>query len=154
MAADSSRVVLIGGANASHPMDVKGRVSFPAKFRKLLPDELVVVLSPLEEFPSLWIYSSEEYGDWVESVIDSKQLEMDDEDLYFYRTALYAQPATLQPIDQAGRIHIPVDLRRAALLGKTVKIIGAGSHLEVWDEEIYARYLKANTDRLKILVKH
>ena len=126
------------GGETSHSMDAKGRLSLPAKHRKMLPDELVLAPSP-EEFHSLWLFSEAAFEEWTKEV---------DED----KGGLLANSASAQHIiremfrkqeivgfDSAGRILIPAHLRQYASLEKTVKVIGAGKHIEIWNEDILAQ---------------
>jgi len=127
------------GGDTTHPMDVKGRISLPAKHRRILPDELVVIPSPDSQFPSLWIYSEEAYEEWVSSIIESKGgFQANSSSANHYRRELYRNKENVS-IDQAGRVLLPANLRQFASLDKTVRIIGAGAHIEVWNEDILAQ---------------
>ena len=44
-------------------------------------------------------------------------------------------------MDGAGRILISPILRKAAKLDRRVVLVGDLQHLELWDEELHARYL-------------
>jgi len=150
LAAEGRRYVLSGGAQTTYPMDGGGRITFPAKYNRVLSGDLVVVASPEEEFPSVWIYEREVYLTWVESIIRIKAPRVDGRRLNYLRTRLFGQAEELQ-VDKASRILIPKDLRHLASLSTTVKIIGADDHLEIWNEEIYAQYLAHCSGRLHIL---
>jgi len=127
------------GGDTIHPMDDKGRISLPAKHRRILPDDQVIIIpSPDEQFPSLWIYSTEAYEQWAASVIASKGGSQENSaSAYHIKRTLYRRQETVN-IDGAGRILIPVGLRQHASLDKTVRIIGAGEHLELWNDDILA----------------
>lgn len=43
-------------------------------------------------------------------------------------------------IDSASRVLIPPELREAAGLGKSLMLLGMGSHFELWDAERYATH--------------
>ena len=49
-------------------------------------------------------------------------------------------------MDGAGRILISPILRKAAKLDKRVVLLGDLQRLEVWDEELHARYLDAQAE--------
>jgi MraZ protein len=124
------------GGNAAHPLDVKGRVSLPAKHRKVLPDDLVIVPSPDRAFPSLWIYSNDAYNAWVEAVVESKGgFQANSASQYHLARVLYGKKEDIR-CDSAGRILIPQELRKYASLEKSVVIIGAGNHIEIWNPEL------------------
>ena len=124
---------------SNHPADGKGRVSLPARFRKMLPDELVLLLSPDEGFPSLYIYSEEAYEKWAEALIQSMGgLPENLGSSQHIRREIFGRVRRVS-IDSAGRILIPAELRQAASLGKTVKIIGVSDRIEIWNEEIHKK---------------
>jgi len=124
---------------SSHPADSKGRVSLPSRFRKMLPDELVLVLSPDESFPSVYIYSEEAYAKWANSLIQSMGgLPENLGSSQHVLREIFGRVRRVS-VDQAGRILIPAELRQAASLGKTVKIIGVFDRIEIWNEEIHKK---------------
>ena len=127
------------GGDTTHPMDVKGRISLPAKQRRMLPDELTVIPSPDKQFPSLWIYSEEAFEEWVDSVIEGKGgFQANSKSANHYRREMHRKVENVS-IDQLGRILIPVHLRQYASLEKSVRVIGAGTHIEIWNEDILAQ---------------
>jgi MraZ protein len=110
-------------------VDLKGRVSIPSKWRKLLPEELVVAKHPKKEQPALVVYSEEGFDAWFESLLEAKggarandaaQDELEDE---FYQDAADVAP------DGLGRITIPAFLREYAGIERDVIITGARDHL-------------------------
>ncbi|MDR1014896.1 MAG: division/cell wall cluster transcriptional repressor MraZ [Coriobacteriales bacterium] len=127
------------GGNTSHPMDGKGRVSLPSKYRRELPDDLVVVRSPDRQFPSLWVYSDEAFSEWVDELFESrggfKANSASDNAL---KRRLYGSREAVT-VDQAGRILVPLALRQYASLGKSVVMVGVDNHIEIWDADVLAR---------------
>jgi len=122
-----------------HPADSKGRISLPSRFRKMLPDELVLVLSPDEGFPSLYVYSEEAYAKWANSLIQSMGgLPENLGSSQHVLREIFGRVRRVS-VDTAGRILIPAELRQAASLGKTVKIIGVFERIEIWNEEIHKK---------------
>jgi murein DD-endopeptidase MepM/ murein hydrolase activator NlpD len=51
-------------------------------------------------------------------------------------------------VDKAGRVQIPTQLLSKYNIGKQVVVIGAGDHIEVWDQATYAKY-EAEADTTK-----
>jgi MraZ protein len=134
-------------------MDAKGRVSLPAKHRRVLPDDLVIVRSPDEDFPSLWIYSNDAYDAWAEAVIESKGgYKANSASQYHLERELYGRKEGIG-CDQAGRILIPQDLRQYASLERSVVIIGARNHVEIWDPDVLEQSNKfyRESQQVKIL---
>jgi len=131
---------------SSHPTDTKGRVSLPSRHRKMLPDELVLVLSPDEQFPSLYVYSEDAYEKWAKSLIASMGgLPENLASSQHVLREIFGRVRRVS-IDPAGRILIPAELRQAASLGKTVKIVGVWERLEIWNEEILKRSKESYKD--------
>jgi len=123
-----------------HPI-TKGRISLPAKHRKGLPDDLVLVEGPddeLNRFPSLRVWSEKDYLRYIDLVIeklggeDPTNLELDDERT---RLAGAAEPVS---VDSAGRILIPSNMRDHAQLGAKALVVGAIDHIEIWDPQVLA----------------
>jgi MraZ protein len=114
---------------ATGSVDVKGRVSLPAKYRKLLPEELVLAKSPNRAFPSLVLYPADGFDEWIDNVMESKggykanNQQMDDILEEYYENSEDVR------VDGIGRISIPSDLRSYASIGKEVVISGAKDHL-------------------------
>jgi MraZ protein len=123
----------------THPLDAKGRFSLPAKLRKKLPDELVIICSPDETFPSLWLYAEEAYDSWAEAVIESKGgPQMNSATYYQLERDLYGKKEFVR-CDKAGRIGIRQELRQYASLKKSVVIVGVRDHFEIWDPDTLAQ---------------
>ncbi|GIW69972.1 MAG: hypothetical protein KatS3mg101_0719 [Patescibacteria group bacterium] len=47
-------------------------------------------------------------------------------------------------LDPQGRLVIPSNLRAYAGLGKSVTVIGAGDHIEIWNLETWEQRLEKN----------
>ncbi len=130
----------------NHPMDPKGRVTFPAKYHRELHDDLVLVKSIEKDFPSLSIYSSEEYDRWIDRFFESRGgfNERSKKDLAMW-TRLH-KDCTDVTVDQAGRILIPSHLREYASLEKTVSIIGVRNFVQIWNPDSLDDYMNAYED--------
>jgi len=124
----------------THPMDAKGRTSLPARHRKVLPDELVIMRAPDETFPCLWILSEEEHKKWAESLFESKGgFQANSKSGNYFKHKLFGSKQYVT-VDQAGRMLIPAKLRQFASLDKTIVIVGADDHIELWDEDLLEKY--------------
>jgi MraZ protein len=123
-----------------HTLDAKGRVSLPAKYRKVLPENLVVVRSLDDDYRSLSIFTEEAFENWVESLF-AKEGGYDANDLrHVDRRSKFTDKSEDVAIDKAGRINISAKLREYALLDKDVAIVGSGDHIKVWDLDTYHSY--------------
>ena len=122
-------------------VDDKGRVSLPAKYRKLLPDELVLAKSPDTEFPALVLYTEEGFEHWIDNVMDSKGgYAANPRELDYINDDYYENSENVH-VDGIGRIPIALHLREYAGIDagdKDVVISGARDHLvmrryDVWE---------------------
>lgn len=113
-----------------HTIDVKGRLTVPAKFRGQLAAGLVVtrgfernlMLYPLTEWQHL-------YGKIMASPISDPISRV-------FRRRIMSGAADIKP-DKQGRMVVPPYLREfAGIIGEVV-IIGMGSHLEIWNAEMW-----------------
>lgn len=116
--------------------DAKGRVSLPAKFRKVLPSELVVTLNPDEQY--LMVFTTQDFNNWVKRLIFDMVGEFDESNRRHLglRRKLKSRAFDVQ-IDAAGRIMIPADQRETAGIEKDVVIVGNDGYFELWDAKRY-----------------
>jgi len=114
-------------------MDAKGRISLPAKFRKVLSEDLVVTIALSGEY--LMVFDGQDsFSAWVTSIIESKFGSFDptSSEQLMWRSALKGNAFDVQA-DTAGRILLPADLRAKADIGKEAVIVGSVGYFEVWD---------------------
>ncbi|MBQ3379450.1 MAG: division/cell wall cluster transcriptional repressor MraZ [Clostridia bacterium] len=113
-----------------HNIDQKGRIIIPARFREDLGEQFVITKGPDE---CLFIYSLHE---WARLERQIKELPMSKSrslQLYFFSSG------SLSEADKQGRALVPQNLRRFAKLSKTVMVIGASNHVEIWDMEAWQK---------------
>jgi MraZ protein len=120
--------------------DVKGRVSLPAKYRKLLPGDLVLTKSPDNAFPALVLYTPDGFEEWMDEVLASKGGYHANDKSHDDIIAKYYEYAEDVKVDGAGRILIPAELRDYAHLEKDVVFTGARDHLIVRSHAIWTKY--------------
>lgn len=121
-----------------HTVDAKGRVSLPAKFRKALPEEIVVVPSV---GGALSVFSDEAFDAWVDSFFPAKEdgtsgFDPRNKQDVKLRRMLNASAESV-PVDSAGRIMLSADKRSKAGIVKDVRIIGNDDHIEIWNAESF-----------------
>ncbi|HCD53604.1 MAG TPA: division/cell wall cluster transcriptional repressor MraZ [Balneolaceae bacterium] len=115
-----------------HSIDEKGRVSFPAKMRKLLsPDahDRFVVVRGIES--CLYLYPENEWQN-VESALSKAN--------NFTRAGRIAKRNFLRfaedvSLDKQNRIGIPADHLTYAAIDSKAVFIGMGQYIEVWSPE-------------------
>ena len=131
-----------------HKIDAKGRLSLPAKFRRVLPENLVVTVEPRGR--CLYVFEPEDFSAWVESFFASEggynPRSKTHADL---RTALRAG-AMDATIDGAGRVNLSPLQRAAVGLEKDVVLIGNAGYFEIWDAKRWEEQ-KASIDLAAML---
>lgn len=113
-----------------HNIDQKGRVIIPAKYRECLGEVFYITCGT----------------DGCLFVMPEKQIEVIEERIAAlpisqtsgFQRMFYSLASECQP-DKQGRILIPQVLRDYAGLEKDVTIIGAGTHLEIWNSESWSK---------------
>ena len=113
-----------------HTLDVKGRISMPAKLRKDMGDTFVLTKG-LDG--CLFAFSKEEWINFEEKL---KSLPLSDKNARNF-VRFFLAGATECEIDKQGRFLIPNNLRVAASLEKEAVIIGVGTRLEIWDKSTW-----------------
>lgn len=134
-----------------HTLDVKGRLSMPAKLRRDM-GEAFIVTKGLDG--CLFAFSNEE---WMNFESKLKSLPLSDKNARNF-VRFFLAGATECELDKQGRFLIPNNLRKSANLDKEAVIIGVGTRLEIWnkqtwmskDEEISADDIAENMTMLGI----
>lgn len=116
--------------------DTKGRISLPAKFRKVLPTELVVTPDPDKQF--LMVFTTPSFNAWVKRLLHDKLGDFNSSDRKHlgFRRALRSRARDVQ-IDSAGRVMLSAEQRRDVGIEKEVVIVGNEGYFEVWDAKRY-----------------
>jgi MraZ protein len=126
-----------------HSIDHKGRVSIPARFRRLLSgdaSETFVILRGLEACVSL--YPADEFKR-LEDRLRSRSFSDPINRRYQRMLLLDSRDETL---DAQGRVAIPPSLIAHALLKQEVLVNGVLDHIEIWNPESFEKYV-ASSDR-------
>lgn len=113
-----------------HTLDPKGRVFVPKKILAALPEgepRHFIVNKGFEG--CLMLYTTSAWRRTVEQVTAKDHGEREKRD---FRRLMFASASQL-PIDNAGRILIPEDLRQEAGLDREVVFLGLEDQIEVWD---------------------
>ena len=119
-------------------VDHKGRINIPAKLRKTGTSTLhesFVVTRGLEG--CLFLYPTEEW-EKVEEKLRALPFTQS-HNRYFSRLLL--SNASDVWVDKQGRIAIPQPLIEFSKIKKEVLILGVLERIEIWDPEVYQKYL-------------
>ena len=126
-----------------HSIDHKGRVSIPARFRRLLSgdaNETFVILRGLDACVSL--FPADEFKR-LEDRLRSRSFSDQTHRRYQRLLLLDSRDETL---DAQGRVAIPPSLIAHAGLKKDVLVNGVLDHIEIWSPEAFEQYV-ASSDR-------
>ncbi|MBW1678798.1 MAG: division/cell wall cluster transcriptional repressor MraZ [Deltaproteobacteria bacterium] len=132
-----------------HTIDSKGRVSFPAQFRNILPknNERLVITN---YNPShLWAFT---FKDWARLEEKLAALPLTDKDTRQFKQ-FFVGNARDVPIDKLGRILIPPRLREYAKLNKDVTFVGSVTYIEIWSKENWEPAFKASESNFENVAK-
>jgi MraZ protein len=140
-------MILLTGTYKS-TLDDKGRLSLPARFRGLLPQNLIYITQGIQD--CLWVFPPEQWEGVSEKMISSAAVSLEKLNLVQYR---FIAPSQELEIDKAGRIAIPASLREFADLSKDCMILGLGKSIEIWDLERFTAFQESNKGRHKEILE-
>lgn len=123
----------------THAIDEKGRISLPAKFRRRLNQEGVIVTRGLDH--CLFVYPKDEWNKLAEKL---SQLPLSQKKSRAFARLMLAG-AWDADLDSQGRVMVPEYLRAYAKLGRQAIVAGLYNRLEIWDEAAWQAY-KAETE--------
>lgn len=113
-----------------HALDVKGRLTLPAKFRVLLEERCFITRSQYED-RCLVVWTPEDFYSFANSV-QSQDLS---NPALRRNMRVWASEAFEVEIDKAGRLALPQSLRRFAELEREVRVHGAIGTIELWSPQ-------------------
>ncbi|MFZ4615667.1 MAG: division/cell wall cluster transcriptional repressor MraZ [Rectinemataceae bacterium] len=120
-------------------LDEKGRLSLPARLRGELEGTSFVLTQGVDR--CLWLFPPEQWAILSRKLMDSTSL--------FQAKARLVQRRILAPaqevdVDKLGRVSVPQSLREWAGLTKECVILGITKYIEIWDAEVYRKYMDEN----------
>ncbi|MDP3726604.1 MAG: division/cell wall cluster transcriptional repressor MraZ [bacterium] len=122
-----------------HTVDVKKRLSLPAKFRKEL-GKSIVITKGLDT--CLFVYSPKAFENFLERL---KELSVGQSGSRRFNRFVLGGAVDVE-IDSLGRILIPDFLKEFAGLKNTVVLVGVNDRVEIWDESSWNEY-NAKSDK-------
>ena len=117
-----------------HNLDAKGRIIIPAKFRDELNGTFILTRG-LDG--CLTIYSTEKWEKIFEEI--NKLPETRKATRQYIR--MLTANACECTLDNQGRILIPSNLSNSVNITKECVVVGANSHVEIWDKAIWNAYM-------------
>jgi len=112
------------------------RLALPKKLREQILGDEVVLSRGFEK--CIFVYDKQ---DWIiesQKQTDSPITDSKTRDLRRYMFA----GASDSKLDSQGRVVIPTNLQDYASLNKSITVIGAGDHIEIWDTESWNQYFQ------------
>ena len=125
-------------------VDAKGRINVPTKCReeliKLCDGKLIATQNPREI--SLKMYTVDRWEAIVKNLVSARGQAQEEGRLTEYEGMMRQVVGSNKPceIDAAGRMLIPIDLRRYAEIEKAVKFFWSEPYYELWSEKNWAKH--------------
>jgi len=116
-----------------HSLDIKGRITVPAKFRDGLGTRFYATKG-LDN--CIFLYPQDEWSSIEEKI---SVLPITRADVRSFARFFLSGASELE-IDKQGRVLIPPNMREYANIDKDLIIIGVGSRIEIWSTEKWAIY--------------
>ncbi len=126
-----------------YTLDAKGRLNVPAKIRRRITgdaEETFVIFRGFD--PCLFVYPLDEWKKFEEKL---RKLTFQKKLNRRFLRSITSQ-ASEDTCDKQGRITIPTELLEIARIKKDVMIIGVLDRFEIWDPEVYEKYLDESDD--------
>lgn len=117
-------------------VDSKGRVSLPAKFRKVLSSQLVVARELENE--CLYVFESPDFEEWINQLFISHFGKFEPSKKEHQRLLRKLKSLAMDvDVDKTGRIMLPAEARDKVGIDKDVVILGNTGRFEIWDAKRY-----------------
>ncbi len=123
-----------------HNLDSKNRLTIPAKLRMELGEKPVLTRG-LDG--CLFVYPNRDWQLFSEKI---NNLPLGQKKARDFKRFILSGASEIE-IDEMGRILIPDPLKKYAKLGKSIVVIGVQDRIELWDENIWSKYI-AESEKL------
>jgi len=130
----------------THTLDVKKRISLPAKFRKEIGKGAVITRG-LDN--CLFVYPKGEWDNFADKLSSLPMGQKDNRDF----ARIFLSGASEVETDKLGRVLIPDHLKKYADLKSKVVITGMYKRLEIWDEKKWEDYRDSTEKHANILAE-
>ncbi len=115
-------------------LDSKGRIAIPVRYRDVLGQQIIITIDT--ELPCLLVYQQTQW-----EIIEQKIQALPSFNKVARRIQhLLIGHATDLELDDSGRLVLPKLLRDYAKLEKQAMLVGQGSKLEIWDEQVWKEH--------------
>jgi MraZ protein len=124
-------------------VDEKLRIAIPKPLRDAFPAEGAALYVAPGTDGSLALYSEEAFSQLAERL---RTVSPTAGDVRSFSRLFFARAQRVE-LDGQSRVRIPTDLASLASIAKTAILVGAGSHLELWDKSRWEAYLAQTEPR-------
>jgi len=134
-----------------YSIDVKGRVSLPAKLRKFVKaeanDTFVMTRGTAK---CIDVYPWDKWEELIAGKLNNLNT-FNPKDAMFIR--MFADKAEIDSLDSQARLTLSKSLVEYAGIQKDVLILGAVKKIEIWNPDIYETYIKENLEQYAEIAK-
>lgn len=131
-------------------LDAKGRLVLPARMKANLPDVDSSELFMREGFePCLELYPLVEYKKIYSKIAGLNEFNAE----YRRLQRNFFRGSTTVELDASGRLLVPKNMLQYAQLNKDVVVVGMGNRMEIWNPEIYEKYVIQDPHELSELAQ-
>ncbi len=120
------------------------RIALPKKLREQIVGGEVILAKGFEK--CVFLYDREDWAQEWQKQVDNPITDLKTRELkrYVFSGAVDAS------VDEQGRFVVPQPLKNYAGLDNAVIVIGAGDHVELWDQLTWESYLKKISGELEL----
>lgn len=131
-------------------LDAKGRLVLPARMKASLPNIASEELFMREGFePCLELYPLMEYKKIYSKIAGLNEFNAE----YRKLQRNFFRGSTTVELDASGRLLVPKTMLQYAQLNKDVIVVGMGNRMEIWNPEMYEKYIIQDPQELSELAE-
>lgn len=131
-------------------LDAKGRLVLPARMKASLPNISSEELFMREGFePCLELYPLVEYKKIYSKIAGLNEFNAE----YRRLQRNFFRGSTTVELDASGRLLVPKTMLQYAQLNKDVIVVGMGNRMEIWNPEMYEKYIIQDPQELSELAE-
>ena len=131
-------------------LDAKGRLVLPARMKASLPNIASEELFMREGFePCLELYPLIEYKKIYSKIAGLNEFNAE----YRKLQRNFFRGSTTVELDASGRLLVPKTMLQYAQLNKDVIVVGMGNRMEIWNPEMYEKYIIQDPQELSELAE-
>ncbi|MGQ9623025.1 MAG: division/cell wall cluster transcriptional repressor MraZ [Candidatus Caldatribacteriaceae bacterium] len=131
----------------SHTVDEKGRIIVPSVFRERLRGTLYLSRG-IEQ--CIFLYPEDSWRILYEKITSLSLTRRETRDF----ARLFLSTVATVILDSQGRIALPPYLRNYARIERKVMLVGVGTRIEIWEEDLWKAYVNAAEKQFAEISEH